>query len=117
MHEMGLMEDALQMVSEDAKKHGLETIDKVSLIVGDLSNVLPDALRFAFDAFRKTGEIPRISERAQLEIIRERGLARCALCGKEYEPSEYLALCPECDMPFGVIQSGETFKIESYEGS
>ncbi|WP_100487223.1 hydrogenase maturation nickel metallochaperone HypA [Sporolactobacillus pectinivorans] len=117
MHEMGLMEDALQMVSEDAEKRGIERVDKISLIVGDLSNVLPDALRFAFEAFRQTEEIPRISTHTCLEIIKERGLARCVLCGKEYEPTEYLALCPDCDMPFGVIQSGETFKIESYEGS
>jgi hydrogenase nickel incorporation protein HypA/HybF len=117
MHEMGLMEDALQMVSKDAARHGMRIVEKVSLIVGDLSNVLPDALRFAFDAFRQTGEIPGIGEQARLEIIREPGRARCAVCGKEYAPNEYLALCPECGMPFGVVISGETFRIESYEGS
>jgi Zn finger protein HypA/HybF (possibly regulating hydrogenase expression) len=117
MHEMGLMEDALQMVSKDAGRHGMNTIEKVSLIVGDLSNVLPDALRFAFDAFRQTEEIAGIDKESCLEIIREPGKAKCALCGKEYEPNEYLALCPECGMPFGVLISGETFRIESYEGS
>ncbi|MFT8872328.1 MAG: hydrogenase maturation nickel metallochaperone HypA [Sporolactobacillus sp.] len=116
MHEMGLMEDALEMVAADAKARGMNTVDKVSLIVGDLSNVLPDGLRFAFEAFCRSRIIPTLSETASLEIIPEKALARCALCGTTYEPSEYLALCPECGKPFGVLLAGETFKIESYEG-
>ncbi|MCI1858590.1 MAG: hydrogenase maturation nickel metallochaperone HypA [Sporolactobacillus sp.] len=117
MHEMGLMEDALQMVSADAGKHGIRTVEKLTLIVGDLSNVMPDALRFAFEAFRRSGEVATLSPHASLKIIRERARARCALCGKEYEPNEYLATCPACGEPFGVLTSGETFRIESYEGS
>ncbi|GGL54135.1 hydrogenase maturation nickel metallochaperone HypA/HybF [Sporolactobacillus putidus] len=117
MHEMGLMEDALRMVSEDAEKHGIRSVEKISMIVGDLSNVLPDALCFAFDAFRMSGEIPFLKNDATLEIIRERGLARCSACGTEYEPRQLLATCPDCGLPFGVLLAGETFKIESYEGS
>lgn len=117
MHEMGLMEDALQIVSEDAGKHGIRSVEKISLIVGDLSNVLPDALRFAFDAFRLSGEIPLLNNNAALEIVREKGRARCSVCGREYEPQQFLATCPGCGLPFGVLLAGETFKIESYEGS
>ncbi|MDD9148110.1 MULTISPECIES: hydrogenase maturation nickel metallochaperone HypA/HybF [unclassified Sporolactobacillus] len=117
MHEMGLMGDALQMVAEDAEKHGIRSVEKVSMIVGDLSNVLPDALCFAFDAFRLSGEIPLLKRDASLKIIREKGRARCSVCGKEYEPRQLLATCPDCGLPFGVLLAGETFKIESYEGS
>ncbi|CAM3205782.1 hydrogenase maturation nickel metallochaperone HypA [Sporolactobacillus spathodeae] len=117
MHEMGLMEDALELVAEDAEKHAFQSVDKISLIVGDLSNVLPDALRFAFDAFRESGQIPILSQQASLEIIPEKGLAKCAVCGITYEPNAFIATCPECGMPFGVLLAGETFKIESYEGS
>lgn len=117
MHEMGLMADALEAVAGDARKRGMTSVSKLSLIVGDLSNVLPDALRFAFDAFRSSGEVPMLDQKARLEIIREKGRARCTVCGREYEPNEYLATCPSCGLPFGVLLSGETFKIESYEGS
>lgn len=117
MHEMGLMEDALTLVAEDAERQGIVTVEKVSLIVGDLSNVLPDALRFAFEAFRRSGQVPILSPEASLEIIPEQGLARCASCGTTYEPNEYIATCPQCGMPFGVLLAGETFRIESYEGS
>ncbi|RYL93612.1 hydrogenase maturation nickel metallochaperone HypA [Sporolactobacillus sp. Y61] len=117
MHEMGLMADALEAVAADAEKRGMSSVEKISLIVGDLSNVLPDALRFAFDAFRRTGEVPLLDPSASLTIIRERGRARCAVCHTEYEPDELIATCPKCGMPFGVLLEGETFKIQSYEGS
>lgn len=117
MHEMGLMEDAIQIVSEDAEKHGFRNIDSVTLIVGDLSNVLPDALQFAFEAIKRSGESPLLSAQTRLDLVRERGRAKCTVCEIEYEPTQYLAICPECGMPFGVLLSGETFKIESYEGS
>ncbi|MFT8363726.1 MAG: hydrogenase maturation nickel metallochaperone HypA [Sporolactobacillus sp.] len=117
MHEMGLMEDALTLVAEDAERQGIVKIEKVTLIVGDLSNVLPDALRFAFEAFSRSGQIAILSPEASLEIIPEHGLARCASCGTTYEPNEYIATCPQCGLPFGVLLAGETFRIESYEGS
>ncbi|MFX3616774.1 MAG: hydrogenase maturation nickel metallochaperone HypA [Sporolactobacillus sp.] len=117
MHEMGLMEDALEMVANDAKKQGIHSIEKISLVVGDLSNVLPDALRFAFEAFRESRQIPQLSADAVLDIIPEKGLAHCLACDKMYEPTQFIATCPECGMPFGVLLAGETFKIKSYEGS
>lgn len=116
MHEMSLMGDILQLVQQDAYEKGIEKIDRVELIVGEISNAMPDALRMAFDIFRDQN-LHLFSETAELIIHLEEAKACCILCGMEYRPEQKYALCPSCHIPSGKIQSGETFQVLSYEGS
>lgn len=116
MHEMSLMGDILQLVQEDATEKGIEKVNRVELIVGEISNALPDALELAFDIFRDQN-LHFFTEDALLIIHREEASAECVLCGETYRPSQKLALCPNCQIPSGKILSGETFQVLSYEGS
>lgn len=116
MHEMSLMGDILQLVEEDAALKGIQKIEKVELIVGEISNAMPDALKMAFDLFRDQN-LHLFNERAELVIHTEEALAKCVLCGMEYRPRQKIALCPNCQIPSGKIMSGETFQVLSYEGS
>jgi hydrogenase nickel incorporation protein HypA/HybF len=116
MHEMSLMGDILQLVQEDAALRGINHINKVDLIVGEISNALPDALQMAFEIFRDQN-LHLFSENAQLLIHVEAAMAICVICGMEYHPKQKIALCPNCQIPSGKIQSGETFQVLSYEGS
>lgn len=116
MHEMALMGDILQLVEKDANARGIQHIDKIELVVGDLSNALPDALEMAFDVFRARG-LALLSERSQLSIIKEAARAKCTMCGHEYIPDTRLSICPKCSLPSGILTAGETFKVQSYEGS
>ncbi|WP_071459883.1 hydrogenase maturation nickel metallochaperone HypA/HybF [Bacillus massilinigeriensis] len=115
MHEMALMGDILQIIQEDAAGKGIEKIQKVELIVGDISNALPDALEMAFEIFKEQN-LHFFEKGARLVIHREEAKAECILCGKEYIPDQKLAFCPDCSMPSGKMVSGETFQILSYEG-
>ncbi|OEH92812.1 hydrogenase maturation nickel metallochaperone HypA [Bacillus solimangrovi] len=115
MHEMALMGDILNLISIDMEKHNFTIVKEVELIVGDLSNALPDALEMAFLVYKKQG-VSGLQADSQLTIIRERSLAECIFCNLEYEPDQRLALCPSCGLPGGKIMSGDTFKIRSYEG-
>ena len=115
MHEMSLMSEIIKIVSEDARLHGFDKVDQIEVIVGDLSNVLPDALELAFFYFRKEG-ISLLDENTELHIIREVAKAKCQSCLLEFEPDYQIALCPKCGLPNCFLISGETFRIESYEG-
>ena len=116
MHEMSLMSEIIQIVSEDAAARGFKKVNSIEVIVGDLSNVLPDALELAFMFFqRQEGRI--IDENTKLNIIREAAKARCQTCDCEFNPDYKIALCPRCDLPGSLLVSGETFRVESYEGS
>ncbi|MBT2685899.1 hydrogenase maturation nickel metallochaperone HypA [Bacillus sp. ISL-37] len=116
MHEMSLMSEIIQLVSEDAAARGFKKVNKIEVIVGDLSNVLPDALELAFMFFRRQ-EVSVIDEETKLHIIREVAKAQCQTCDYEFNPDYKIALCPRCNLPGSLLVSGETFRVESYEGS
>ncbi|MCT8139180.1 hydrogenase maturation nickel metallochaperone HypA [Anaerobacillus sp. CMMVII] len=115
MHEMSLMSEILNIVSEDAKQRRFTKVERIDVIVGDLSNVLPDALEMAFFYMQKQG-MCLIDDQTELRIIREVAKANCQTCQLEFVPDYRIALCPICQLPNGVLVSGETFKVESYEG-
>lgn len=116
MHELALMGDILNIINEDLQKRQFSKVTKIELIVGDISNALPDALEMAFDIY-KTQSIPFLDKDCQLIIIREEAKARCVICELEYCPEKKLAVCPNCGVPSGHLISGETFKVYSYDGS
>lgn len=116
MHEMSLMAEIIQAVSDDAQSRGFKRIERMDVIVGELSNVLSDALELAFFYFQKQG-VPCIDETTVLKIITEPAIARCAECQIEFNPDYRIALCIQCGGTGCVLLSGETFMIESYEGS
>lgn len=116
MHEMSLMSEIIEIVSEDAAARGFKKVNRIEVIVGDLSNVLPDALELAFLFFQRQ-EGGMIDEDSTLHIIREEAKAQCSACQCEFQPDYRIALCPICGSPRSLLVSGETFRVESYEGS
>ncbi|MCT8138974.1 hydrogenase maturation nickel metallochaperone HypA [Anaerobacillus sp. CMMVII] len=115
MHEMALMGDILNIIQNDIQKRNLSKVTKIELIVGDISNALPDALEMAFSIY-KTQSISFLDKETTLVIHREKALAKCYICSEEYVPDQKLAICPSCKIPSGNLISGETFKVYSYEG-
>ncbi|MBM7096730.1 hydrogenase maturation nickel metallochaperone HypA [Bacillus sp. H-16] len=116
MHEMSLMEDLIRLVSDDAEQRGIRHISKITVIVGDLSNVLPDALELAF-LFMRTRELAVVNEETELEMVKEEARAVCRSCDYTFIPDYRIAFCPKCRLPRAIVVSGETFRVESYEGS
>lgn len=115
MHEMALMGDILQLIESDAKKRNIKMVDKVELVVGQLSNALPDALSMAFDVFKSQG-LDFLDKNATLVIDEEEAKAHCVLCDLEYKPEQRIAVCPACNFPSGKLVAGESFKVKSYNG-
>lgn len=115
MHEMALMGEILRVIETSSKEKGIGKIEKVELIVGEVSNVMPDALTMAFDIFKEQN--PHfICQEAQLVMHIEEAQAECVLCNNKYKPDQRIAICPDCQFPSGKITAGERFEILSYEG-
>ncbi len=115
MHEMALMGEIIRLIESDAKEREIKKVEKVELVVGDLSNALPDALQMAFE-FYKLQELDFLDSNVTLLIIREKAKAKCISCDLEYEPDFRIAICPICDAPSGKLIAGESFAIKSYTG-
>ena len=50
MHELSIMQSALDQVLEKARQAGASRVHAIRLRIGALSGVVPDALQFAFEA-------------------------------------------------------------------
>lgn len=115
MHEVGLMGDILNLINDDLKNSKLEKVTEIELLVGELSNAMPDALEMALKIYIAEG-VEFLTPETKLTIIPEEAEAICVLCNTKYKPDQLLAVCPKCRIPSGKVISGESFKIISYNG-
>ena len=53
MHEFSLIENILRTVEETARREHLRTVTGVRLVVGRMRRIVPETMRFAFEAASK----------------------------------------------------------------
>ena len=95
MHEISLMSDIMRIATEELVRHGGRRLTLVRVRYGVLNQIVPDAMRMAFDAF--IAGTPH--EGAALELKEEPLRLRCRGCGKEREAAsreEMFRPCPSC---------------------
>ncbi len=107
MHELGI---AMRVVELAAESSGGSRVRRIVLEVGKLSAVLPDALRFCFEAAAEG----TAAEGARLEIVEVPGIARCRACGGQVELSRPFGRC-ECGNSDLEWLSGEELRIKEME--
>jgi hydrogenase nickel incorporation protein HypA/HybF len=107
MHELGIAQEIVAMVSEHA---GEATVTRVVLEIGKLAAVLPDAVRFCFDLCVEGTSL----EGAALVIIETPGLSRCRACGGDVTLDRPFGRC-SCGSTDLEWLSGEELKIKEFE--
>ena len=113
MHELGIMLEALEIAEGVARKADAQCIHRLQLRVGGLSGVVPEALRFAFEALApKT-----MAAGAVLEIEVIAVIVRCAACEIEFEPANYFYECPQCGELSSDVRRGREIDVMSVEVS
>jgi hydrogenase nickel incorporation protein HypA/HybF len=86
MHELGITQNIIAIVGEKA---GSRKVRRVTLEIGKLSAIVPDAIRFCFDLCAES----TVLEGALLEIREVDGRGRCSVCGHELELSLLAGQC------------------------
>jgi len=107
MHELGITQEILEIVTQSAQER---KVKRVVLEIGKLSCVLPDAIRFCFDLCTAG----TIAEGAELEIIQPPGRGCCRQCGAEFALHAVLARCA-CGSNDIQWLSGEELRIKTME--
>jgi hydrogenase nickel incorporation protein HypA/HybF len=107
MHELGLAQEIVAIVSERA---GCSRVSRVVVEVGKLAAVLPDALRFCFELCVEDSSI----EGAVLEIIETPGRACCRACGGDVVLDRPFGRCA-CGATDLEWLSGTELKIKEFE--
>ena len=111
MHEVGLMETALEMAF--ARRAGASRIHRMRLRVGTLSGVVPNALEMAFAA--ATPGTP--ADGAELIVEEVPVFCSCEQCGCSYSPKDVVYLCSICGAINSRIQQGRELELMSLEVS
>ncbi len=112
MHELSIIQQVAEIVLAEMPQHNLQSISKISLRIGAMRQVVPEALRFAFDCLRPG--TPMESARLLIEMVPVRG--KCRHCQNEYPVDNWLDPCPECGDGNMEIVAGKELEIIEIEG-
>lgn len=108
MHELSLLEDVRNIIENHALKQNFTKVTQVTLEIGKLSCVDPDALRFAFDVVMKGS----LAENAKLFITELNGIGMCGQCGQKSVMGAIYDPCPTCGNPVVKIIQGMDMKVK-----
>ncbi len=111
MHELGITENILQIALEHAEKAGAKRIRRIHLVIGELSGIVDESLRFYFEFVGKN----TIAEGAELVLEKKPAQLRCRSCRREFNPPRDLWICPTCQSPGPEIIAGREFYMDSIE--
>jgi hydrogenase nickel incorporation protein HypA/HybF len=114
MHEMGIMESAIEAVLAQARSHDATQVHQVVLRIGALSGVEPEALRLAFDAVVRG--TPADGADLEIETVPARG--RCPDCDLEFAVKEdFIFTCPRCARVSDELVQGRELELSRIEVS
>ena len=107
MHELGITRNVIAICTEHANG---ASVKRVTLEIGKLSAILPDAVRFCFDICAKG----TVVEGAQLEIIEIPGMAICQQCQR---PVHLVQPFGRCDCGSNDLKqiAGNELKVKEME--
>jgi len=111
MHELSVVESMTAVVLKHAERNGAKKVAKINLVLGTVSSVMEEPVRFYFEMLSKD----TVAEGAELCFRRTPFVARCKSCGSEYEVEDFDFTCPECKGTEVEIVSGREFQVESIE--
>lgn len=109
MHELSLTISLIEIAEEHARRENATVITSVTMEIGALSGVMPEAVEFAFEACSQG----TLADGAKLEIRRIPALGRCLECGKESAIKSLLDGCTACDsFALDILRGEEMALIE-----
>ena len=111
MHEMSLCEGVVGLVEDEAARHAFTHVRSITLEIGVLAHVEPEAMRFCFDAVSRGTK----AEGAILLIERIPGAGWCLDCGKIVPLDERFGACPECSQHHVQMTAGDELRVRDLE--
>lgn len=112
MHELGLVSGILETVGKTAREAAASRVVSVSLRIGDMAEVNPETMAFAWDVLRE--DDPLCCE-ATMEVAYVHPGSVCLDCGEEFEHDRFHMRCPVCGSADTVLVAGREMDIVSIE--
>ncbi|OGO66477.1 MAG: hydrogenase maturation nickel metallochaperone HypA [Chloroflexi bacterium RBG_19FT_COMBO_47_9] len=111
MHELSVTENLLDITLRHAQNAGATRITNIYLVIGQLSSIVDDSVKFYWDMIAKD----TIAQKAILHFKRISIRLTCLDCSHEYEPTGDELSCPKCDGIHVKVLKGEEFYVEAID--
>lgn len=111
MHELGITQSIVDIADRTARENGGRKVRSVTVEIGALSGVIPDAVSFCFASCVQG----TLLEGAELIIEEIPGRGRCPACGREQSIDNYSFACEECGALGLERLQGEELRIRELE--
>jgi len=111
MHELGITEEILESVLQEAEQAQAERVSAVYLVNGPFSGVADEAVRFYWPTVTRQ----TLCEGSILHFVAEPGEALCLDCEETFEATDYDLLCPICGGGRVQLIAGNRLRLESIE--
>ena len=112
MHEVSIIQNVIEIVTQKAVENKFTVINKVSLRIGELSGVMPESLYFAFESCIQGTML----EESTLGIKDVSALGKCEACNLEFPIEHFNKLCPNCNKFCTSVVSGYELYVDTIEG-
>jgi hydrogenase nickel incorporation protein HypA/HybF len=111
MHEFGITQEILRAVLEASDAAKATRVNIVHVTVGELTEVVPDALQFAWEALTPG----TIAEGAVLEVAETAGSSLCLQCSEEFTHDRYDRVCTRCGSFATKVVAGDELRIDDID--
>lgn len=111
MHEMGVVSGILTASVETAARENATGINEIRIRVGVLTEIMQDALDFAFEALSPG----TLAEGATLSVVWVEPRSKCLECGTIFTHGRFDVECPQCGSYFSQLLEGRELLIESLD--
>ncbi len=112
MHEMSIAQALLNLAMEEAQKHHLTRVTRLTVQVGEMAAVIPEVLSFSFSILTPH----TLLEGATMEIEVVPIVAQCPHCHILFEVEHLNFRCPDCGVVSDTVLSGQELLLISIDG-
>ncbi|NQU75156.1 MAG: hydrogenase maturation nickel metallochaperone HypA [Planctomycetes bacterium] len=109
MHELSIAADLLRNVLAVAAEHEAVRIEQVTIEVGVLRQVVPEAIVEAFAMLA----VGTAAEGAALKVTELPARAECRRCGNTYAVSVDVYVCPQCGQADARLVDGNDILLQT----
>jgi len=111
MHELTITEHILRLAVDAAHEAGASRVTRITLVIGELSSVVDDAVQLYFDLVSEG----TTAAGALLEFKRPSATLRCPACSLTYAKTGARFACPACGGEGRLTGDAKECYIESIE--
>lgn len=110
MHEFYVTQQVISIACEEANKQHAKSIDKITVVVGELTGIIDESVQFYFPLLAEN----TLAAKAELTIKTIPAKLSCPVCEKDFVKTFDYA-CPDCGRKGTLTEQGREFYIESIE--